>query len=280
MASVFSVVARRSPYRVFAAGVAAVLAVATADAALQSTEVAAQLLRHVLAVGIAATATHLLLTRITGKRQVVDTLVITAAIVATVAQPAATWGGALWAAAAAAMAVAAKHWPLYKAAPWANPAAVGLAGISLLVLALGGTADFSASWWGAAFGGGWSLLLIVPVGAYAAWRLRRWGVAAGALPALLLGALLAGWGWDGVKFLISDSTTWYWMLIMLIDPKTSPAKPAWQAAYGAVAGALYILFSALGTPVFALLAIIGANILAMLLKTPVGQRLQHFIIRQ
>lgn len=273
MALSISPLLRASPYHVFAAGVCAIVAVAAVDLLWQQPQLALPLATHAVATFGVVFGLAAVLRRFTGKRQLLGTLAITAAILAAVAQPATTLGGWAAVAAAAALATTAKHWPLYKGAPLANPAALGMAAVALVLALFPAAPIYSASWWGAAFGHGWSLLLILPVGAYAAWRMRRWWVAVGALPALALVALVAGWGLGSLSFLVADSTLWYFLLIMLVDPKTSPAAPTMQLLYGAVAGAAYIGFSAMGIPAGALCAVVLANILALALKTPWGHRI-------
>lgn len=125
-----------------------------------------------------------------------------------------------------------------------NPAAGGLlAGMLLL--------NSSPSWWS---GGAmiWPFLIWIPVFLL---RFRRWAPIAGFLtPVIIL---------NGINILLSSSLLFF-ISVMLIEPKTSPAGIRDGLIYGVIVGVGYLLFSqTLLEPLIAALLIgnLGARLL-------------------
>jgi Na+-translocating ferredoxin:NAD+ oxidoreductase RnfD subunit len=135
---------------------------------------------------------------------------------------------------ASVVAIASKFVLRYKGKHIFNPAAFG---VLFAVLVLG----VSTQWRGTYL---WQVL--VPVGLYLAHRARRGEVLAGygavslvlfGVQALLQGAPLAG---------IFGYLSYFFIFIMLIEPKTTPHKPIGKAVFGAGVAALIFILTQMG----------------------------------
>lgn len=139
--------------------------------------------------------------------------------------------------------------------PIFNPAALGV----LLVSFFG----FLPGWWGVSFAprlplfeGGMSIsmLLIIPLAGYIVYRYRKWTLA---IAASIVFALTY---WLVIQynplFLLAEGTWAFFLLVMAVEPKTSPIIFSRQVVYGAVIGALSVVglrFGLFDAFVFALL---------------------------
>jgi len=142
-----------------------------------------------------------------------------------------------------------------KIGPVFNPAALGV----LLVSFFG----FLPGWWGTSFAprldvfaGGMSVsvLLIVPVAGYIAYRYRKLTIALVASAAFGLGYWLLFS--RNPTFLLLEGTWAFFVLVMAIEPKTSPVMRSKQIIYGAAVG--------LGAAIGLRLAVFDAFVAALL----------------
>lgn len=143
-----------------------------------------------------------------------------------------------------------------------NPAALGL----LIALAVFGAGD---EWWAApsihAYG------LLIPIGAVlviSAYEARRLPLALVAAAGISIGvAVLAGTGLSAAELLYSLlAVNYYFVFLMVADPKTSPNKMSGQAVYGIGIALIALLFVWGRVSYPLLLALVLANILYALFR--------------
>lgn len=166
------------------------------------------------------------------------------------------------------LAITLKFFVEWKSSPIVNPTAAALlvtAGIGALI---GWELPF-VSWWGASF---WALPFGVSVSSLliATWILgglyvwRKWWIFFSFLvPHFVLYYFTfyqASGDLEALKFILTDSTIYFLVAIMLVEPKTSPFVRWKQISYGLLAFAIYNALGILGVPYFELFALIGANL--------------------
>lgn len=162
--------------------------------------------------------------------------------------------------AATGIAMLVKFFLEWKGSPVINPAAAGIL-VSALVLAfIPGLDHPFASWWGASYNGYLSLALMALWVFGGLYQWRKWQIVISFFVAHALLLLLRGEGLSGLLFTFTDSTIYFFVTIMLVEPKTSPFLPKQQVAYGVVAALLYNLLAYSGAPYFELFALVGANL--------------------
>ena len=137
-----------------------------------------------------------------------------------------------------------------------NPAAVGL----LVALPLFGLGD---EWWAAssihAYGFVIPIAAILVLSAYEAKRLVA-GLSAAAVAAVGMAAI-SGLGFSAGVIIASVLTVnYYFVFLMVADPKTSPNKPIGQLAYGVGVAALALFFVIAHVPYSLLIALVLANV--------------------
>lgn len=158
------------------------------------------------------------------------------------------------------IAITIKFFVEYKTFPIVNPAAAALL-LTALVLAFvpGMDAPF-VSWWGASFRGYLSLALIavwILVGLY---QWKKWQTVLSFLVVFAVGLLLRGQGWESVQFALTNSMVYFYVTIMLVEPKTSPFRPGEQVAYGVFCAAVLTVLTYYQAPYPELFALIAANL--------------------
>ena len=178
---------------------------------------------------------------------VLITLLITALLVHPVGSLEELWQPAL----AAALVMAVKFWPNFRKQPIFNPAALGLL--------LASFAGVFVSWWGASFGL-LALGLVLLVGGYATWKFRKWYLV---LTFLILNGLWVGLGdsVESLQFIYTDATIYFLIMVMLLEPKTSPIKKYPQIIAGVIAVAFYRIGIDVGIPNVELWMILLINLL-------------------
>jgi len=133
--------------------------------------------------------------------------------------------------AAAATAIASKHLIRARGRHILNPAAFGVCAVILLCHA--------ATQWRVTYE--WAIM--APAGLYLAWRIRKLRVLVGYL--LVTGCLFGFQAVSQRMPLVSvfGFMSYFFIGIMLIEPKTSPARPWAQYVFGAGAGILIFVFT-------------------------------------
>lgn len=161
----------------------------------------------------------------------------------------------------------------YKHAPIFNPATAALLLLFLLRLLLGEDI-LLASWWGASFGGYFALSLLWLWVVFGVHRWRRLTIVLTFLvcnvPLLALEFFLKGEINEllpFLRFLYLDATIYFLAAIMLLEPKTSPAKTHHQIIYALIAVLIYRGLTFFHVDMAELFAIAGANMFHMLQKT-------------
>ncbi len=121
--------------------------------------------------------------------------------------------------------------------PIFNPAALAATIVSLI--------HFSPVWWGASFTpripiirGGMSIVvfLTVPVGLYVAWKYRKLFIVGTFLLLFILSHVLLVH--RSPAFILLEGTLLFFVLVMVVEPKTSPVNQKEQIVYGAFLGIL------------------------------------------
>lgn len=125
------------------------------------------------------------------------------------------------------------------AGPWANPAALG----ALLTTLVFHNWGLIPTWWGASFAPRWYLvpeglsiasLLLVPVAGWVAWKYKKLWTAASLVIACAM-AYIVAFGFSPV-YLVFEGTLLFFVLVMAVEPKTSPVLKKEQILYGAFIG--------------------------------------------
>lgn len=165
----------------------------------------------------------------------VESVYITALILALIITPTANPQGLIFLTAAAGLAIASKYVLAINYRHIFNPAAIAV------VLTSFGAGD-SASWW---VGTAWMLPFVVIGGVLLINRLRRWRMVLVFLgTAMLATGFFAAIGNPGAVFNtlqqeVLNSALFFAAFIMLTEPLTSPSTKVKQMWYGAVVGALF-----------------------------------------
>ena len=194
-----------------------------------------------------------LLDKILKRKKMVWNVLITLLITGLLVHPVSIselWQPAL----AAVLVMGVKFWPNFRRQPIFNPAALGL-----LVASFAGV---FVSWWGASFGL-LALVLVVLTGLYATWRFRKWYLV---LTFLILNAIWVclGDSLESVKFIYTDATIYFLVMVMLLEPKTSPIKKYPQIMAGVIAVIFYRVGINVGIPNVELWMILLINVLHFL----------------
>jgi len=109
-----------------------------------------------------------------------------------------------------------------------NPAASGIVVVSLLAGLLGFTNTSPAEWWGA------TSFLVIPLGLFVAWKIRRLEVSVSLLAVYfsltLLTTFLSGTAFS--IYSIYDVGVFFFALFMAVEPRTSPANRNGKLVFG------------------------------------------------
>lgn len=173
------------------------------------------------------------------------------------------------------IAITIKFFVEYKGSPVFNPAVAGLLLTAAIAAVVPGLENPFVSWWGASFGPSFSLfglnwgLSFFIVLAWILVGLGKWKK----LP-ILVTFLIAHWvlvtlkgeGMNVLAYTLTDSTIYFMVAAMLVEPKTSPLRSRDQMYYGLVAALGYHVFLQYQVPYAALFAIAVANLANVLLK--------------
>jgi hypothetical protein len=230
------------------------------SAAALATHFTGQVLLHLCATLGLSLLLWVFFTYFSTKRKNVWDTVITGLILFLVLHYGASAGDLIFPIVATTIAMLVKFFVEWKASPIINPVSIGLLMAALILAFVPGLDHLFVSWWGASFGGYISLALMAlwMVGGLYQWK--KWQIVISFLVAHALLLLLRGQGLEGLQYTFTDSTIYFFVTIMLVEPKTSPFLPKQQVAYGLVAAILFNLLAYTGTPYFELFALVGANL--------------------
>lgn len=158
------------------------------------------------------------------------------------------------------IAITLKFFVEYKGFPVVNPAGAGLILTALILAFIPGLEHPFVSWWGASYQGYVSLALIAlwMIGGLYQWR--KWRTVLSFVCVFVLGLLAQGEGLEAIRFVLTDSTLYFFATLMLVEPKTSPFLPKEQVAYGALAAILLSALSFGSAPYPELFALITVNL--------------------
>ena len=158
------------------------------------------------------------------------------------------------------LAIFSKFFLEYKGSPIINPATFACLIIGYISRFFPIGSPLFVSWWGTAFGGYLSMILILPWLTYGVYRWEKLPTLISFLITNAIMLFLLQQNLELIKFIYTSSTIYFLGSIMLIDPKTSPFMRNQQIIYGLIAGITYPIFMKLNLPYFELLAIATANI--------------------
>ncbi len=199
----------------------------------------------------------------------VESVYITALILALIITPAKTFDDIVFLAAAGGLAIASKYLLAVNKRHVFNPAAIAIALTSL-------GAGQSASWW---VGTAWMLPLVLAGGLLLARKLRRFtliGIATGtALIVTTVFVLVAGGDiLANLQREVLSSALFFAMFVMLTEPATSPSTNSKRNWYGVIVGALFPPQLHIGTLYLTPeIALIAGNVFAYI----VGPRAKSFL---
>lgn len=172
----------------------------------------------------------------------------------------------------------------YKGSPIINPTVFSLLIVAIASQLLHLENELFVSWWGASFNGYISLILILPWLIYGTYK---WKKIPTFLTFLITHGIIALIMWhakifnlDTLKFIFTDSTLYFYIVVMLIEPKTSPFKIKDQIIYGLIAVIAYNLFNYLHLAYFELLAIAVANLYNFAVKIIQLRAMQKTVIKK
>lgn len=229
-------------------------------AAALFTHFTGQVLLHLTATLGCALSLYALFTLFTPKRKNIWDTVITGLILFLVLHYGTGLSDLIFPLVATTIAMLIKFFVEWKMSPIVNPVAAGVL-LSALVLAfIPGLDHPFASWWGTAFGSYFSLVLMLVWITGGLYQWKKWQTIGSFFVVHAVLALLRGQGLEGLQFDFTDSTFYFFVTFMLVEPKTSPLWPKQQMAYGAVAALFYNGLIAVGAPYFQLFALIAANL--------------------
>lgn len=153
----------------------------------------------------------------------------------------------------------------YKASPIVNPAAASLL-LMAAVVALLGFDDAFISWWGTSFRGPIPLVAVLLWIFFGLNKWRKYPTLISFLVAHVLVLMFRGEGYDFIKYIFTDSTIYFFAAVMLIEPRTSPAKYQQQVYYGLAAALAYNILAQYNAPYFELFALVAANLTNMIMR--------------
>ncbi len=145
-----------------------------------------------------------------------------------------------------------------KGAPLVNPVVAALLLTYFITKYLPQTELAFISWWGAAFQGYISLALIAAWIVFGLYRWRKLPIVFSFLVFHLI-ILFFTQSTEAIKFVFSDATIYFYLGIMLIEPRTSPIQTGPQIAYAAIAVIGYNLMNYYKIPHYDLWSIALAN---------------------
>lgn len=143
--------------------------------------------------------------------------------------------------------------------PLFNPAALGI-----LILSFFG---FSSTWWGTSFAPRFPLLdidisiailLILPLAGYVAYRYKKLKIILAALVGFIVSSLVFTQALPLYSLL--EGTLLFFLLVMVVEPKTSPNTPKEQYLYGALVGILIPLYTYFSVGEAFIAALLIANV--------------------
>lgn len=173
------------------------------------------------------------------------------------------------------IALSLKYFSQYKGCSITNPAATAMLAVALLNDFFHISESSFISWWGASFGGLISLSvilfwLVLGVGKWS----RFTTILTFLIPHLLISYFLKGQ--EYFFYLIQDATIYFFVAIMLIDPKSSPVKRNEQIIYALIALITWHLLEYLQIPNYELWAIIAANLYHLLTRYLLMKKAKSF----
>lgn len=124
--------------------------------------------------------------------------------------------------------------------PVFNPAAMGALLMSLM--------GYFPGWWGTSFAprlplleGGVSVVvfLTIPIAGYVAQKYRKLNISLAAW--VMFGMLYLGLFGTNPLFLLFEGTLFFFLLVMAVEPKTTPVLPKEQLIFGALVGGLSVV---------------------------------------
>jgi hypothetical protein len=151
-----------------------------------------------------------------------------------------------------------KYFGQYKGTSISNPAATGLLLVTLLNDFFHISALSFVSWWGASFGAYFSLALIL---IWLFLGVGKWSklplIITFLIPHFILSYFLKGQ--EYFLYMLQDATIYFYLAVMLIDPKSSPIKKSEQIIYALIALISWQLLEYFGIANHELWSIIIAN---------------------
>jgi hypothetical protein len=156
------------------------------------------------------------------------------------------------------IALSLKYFAQYKGCSITNPAATAMLAVALFNEFFQISELSFVSWWGASFGGLISLALILLwlIAGVGKWA-RLTAILVFLIPHFILSYLFKGQ--EYFLFIIQDATIYFYVTIMLIDPKSSPVKKSDQIIYALLALVSWHLLEYLSIPNYELWSILIAN---------------------
>jgi hypothetical protein len=159
----------------------------------------------------------------------------------------------------------------WKGSPVINPSVAGLLIMAGVVALIPNVDNAFISWWGASFQGWVSLSVVALWIIFGLRKWRKWPIVLTFLAAHAVLLVLRGEGMDTIQFILTDSTIYFLVAAMLIDPKTSPINRRQQMVYGLLAALILNSLMHGGAPYAEIFAIAAANIGFMAMR-PIKRR--------
>lgn len=175
---------------------------------------------------------------LSGKHKMLANSLITACILFLLLSPGETYIEFLYPLFAVLAAFFIKFFVEYKNLHPINPAVGGLLILTLIPLISTMPEPF-VSWWGAAFKGSWSLLLLSPILLYILFKFKKYGIFLSFIISYLILQYFLGTSFDIIKFYVTTGTLYFMAGVMLVDPKTSPIVMREQIIFGLFTGILF-----------------------------------------
>ncbi|MBT4936832.1 hypothetical protein HON22_02845 [Candidatus Peregrinibacteria bacterium] len=175
---------------------------------------------------------------LSGKHKMLSNSIITTCILFLLLSPGETYIEFLYPLFAVLTAFFIKFFIEYKNLHPINPAVGGLL-ILILIPIISSMPEPFISWWGAAFNGSWSLLLLSPILLYVLFKFKKYGIFLSFIVSYFMLQYFLGTSMDVMKFYITTGTLYFMAGVMLVDPKTSPIIMREQIVFGIFAGVLF-----------------------------------------
>lgn len=193
-----------------------------------------------------------------------------------------SWINLLYLLLGGALVIGAKYFPSYRHQVIFNPVVAGLLALNYILVFIYGTEAVLptfVSWWGTDFAGSYSLLVLIPLVFYGAYRFRK-------LPLLLiflgLNALYLGYrdGLEAVNYIYTTGTIYFMAGVMMLEPKSSPIKIGWQAMAAVVAVLVYHEVHRIGLGNVELWAIVAVNMVHLISRIRWGKVREKLILHK